>query len=1147
MKKIYESGKGRCPIPQKLLLVMKLTAFLIIVLTMQVTATVYSQSKKLSLNMQGNSIKEVLQQIEAQSEYRFIYENEKVNLDTKVSIRVKDEVVENILKKLFEKDGVNYSITDNNLILIIPSDGQLKKLEKESINSQQQKSVSGKVSDSSGAGLPGVSVVVKGTTTGVITDSDGKYTLAKVSDNATLQFSFVGMKSQEIAVGTQTSINVVLEEETIGIDEVVAVGYGTVKKRDLTGSVAAVKSKDMDKMALNDASKALVGKVAGVLVSENFHPREASSILIRGKRSITAGNDPLLVIDGTPVSGSLNDFPVADIKSMEVLKDASATAIYGSRAANGVIIITTNKANFNQKGKITYNGYYGIQTAAKKQDYMNAAQFMERNRWYNYMVGRYNDPTNPTLAQDKLMLPYSNTAVRANLWDPSTRQLIEAAYSSGTYDPTKLGNTNWLDLQTQTGFVTDHQLNFSGGNENLSAYLSGNFYQYEGIDIYSKYKRFNMRANIDFKVTDWWTIGFISSNSFVDDPSYGSIDMNTIPVANVYQQDGRLNYLPGNDGLMKDFWNPLAGIQGGVSKEDRIYRLFESISNQIKFGQTGLSYKLLLSFDGAFNNYGLFEGQWSSNQQGNITSKGIGANSAKYSRSASQNYLMENTLNYQKIFGKDHSFGALAGWTLQHFNSESLSASGQNNPIDYQLWHNMAGYVDNPKNTSEKSTSGLQSFLARVNYAYKDRYLLTASFRTDGSSVFSEGNKYDYFPSFAAAWKIDEEPFMKGMKNIDQLKLRFGYGVIGNSAVSPGSTLSTLKQVGSNFGLPGSEVPNYGFVPNSLGNILRWEKTGQWNLGLDFSLWNGRLGGSLDGYITKTTDLIMPRKLPVAVAGFDETLQNIGRTSNRGIELSLSSINIQNKDFRWTTDLTASYNDERIDAIYKEGDDIGNGWFIGQPINVFYDYKFIRLLDSQLNPADQDIINTKNVAEGSKKYRDGDVLAEDNDGDGKITADKDRFILGQERPDVIASLTNTFTYRDFEFSFMLYTKIGQMRGQSWSGGAERDNGPVIDYWTPENRNATCPRLGNSLPAETGSIAYFNASFLRLRNVNLTYNLPKGILRKIKLDKLSVYTAIQNPNVVITNQEFKGLDPDYNTGIGGISQPMTIMFGLKVVI
>ncbi len=1117
---------------------MKLTLFVVLLSIIQAFANIgHSQNTRFTLSKENTSIEDVLGILEKNSDFYFLYNGKLVDVNQKVTISVENELLENTLNELFRNRNITYKIFERQVVLS-PSNFVAS-------SEQQKRTISGRVTDTSGATLPGVSVVIKGTTNGVITDNEGKFLLTNIPENAILQFSFVGMKGQEVAVGGKSSIIISMEEETVGIEEVVAIGYGTVKKRDLTGSVAAVKSKDMDKMALNDATKALTGKVAGVLVKENSRPGGGSSMLIRGKRSITAGNEPLLVVDGTPVAGGLNEFPVADIKSMEVLKDASATAIYGSRAANGVIIITTNKAKFNQKGKITYSGYYGIQSAAKKQDYMNAAQYMERNRWYNYMVGRYIDPTKPTLDQDKLMKPYSNTAARANLWDPSTRQLIEAAYAAGTYDPSKLGDTNWLDLQTQIGFATEHQLNFSGGNENLSAYISGNYYQNEGIDIYSKYKRFNIRANIDFKVTDWWTIGFISSNSYVDNPSYGNIDMNTIPVAKVYQDDGRLNYSPGNDGLIKDFWNPLADPQGGVSKEDKTYRLFESISNQIKFGQTGLSYKLLLSFDGAFNNNGLFEGQWSSGQQGNITGKGIGANLARYNRSAIQNYLMENTFNYQKVFGNDHSFGALAGWTLQKFNSESLGASGQNNPVDYQLWHNMSGYVENPRNESEKSTSGLQSFLARMNYAYKDRYLLTASFRTDGSSVFSEGNKYDYFPSFAAAWKLNEEPFLKDKKNIDQLKLRFGYGVIGNSAVSPGSTLSTLRQVASNFGLPGSELPNYGFVPNSLGNILRWEKTGQWNLGFDFAFWNERLSGSLDGYKTKTTDLIMPRKLPIAVAGFDETIQNIGKTSNRGVEISLTSINIGNSKFRWITDIIASYNDERIDAIYKEGDDIGNKWFIGQPINVFYDYKFIRLLDSQINPADQELINAKNKSEGSNKYRDGDVLAEDMDEDGKITADKDRCILGKERPDVIASLTNTFTYQDFEFSFMLYANIGQMGAQSWGGGSERDNNPVIDYWTPQNRDAMFPRLGNSMPTETGSIAYFNASFLRLRNVNLTYNLPSELTRRFKLDKLSVYMALQNPNVILTSSKFKGLDPEYNSNIGGISQPMTVMFGLKV--
>ncbi len=482
MKKIYESGKWRCPILKKLLLVMKLTAFLIIVLTMQVTATVYSQSKKLSLNMQGNSIKEVLQQIEAQSEYRFIYENEKVNLDTKVSIRVKDEVVENILKKLFEQDGISYSITENNLILINPSENQMKGIGKEPGSLQQQKPVSGKVTDSSGAPLPGVSVVVKGTTTGVITDMDGKYSLAKVPENAILQFSFVGMKAQEIEVAGKTTINITLDEETIGLEEVVAVGYGSVKKSDLTGTISNVKTEKTKDIPNTNVLQSLQGRVAGLNVVTPDRPGEDPSVGIRGINSISAGNKPLIVVDGIIYNGSLNDFNVNDIESIDVLKDASAAAVYGSRSSNGVIIITS-KMGKTEKPVFNFSSYYGVSEPTYLIPVKDGLGYIQKILDFRSASGLAADPAN-----------------------------IESYLSATETENYKNGKTiNWYDKIIQNGITQNYSLNVSGKTDKTDYYLSGTYYDQEGIVDNDNYKRITLKANFTNKITDWYTISLKTS------------------------------------------------------------------------------------------------------------------------------------------------------------------------------------------------------------------------------------------------------------------------------------------------------------------------------------------------------------------------------------------------------------------------------------------------------------------------------------------------------------------------------------------------------------------------------------------------------------------------------------------------------------
>jgi len=700
MKKIYESGKWRCPIPKKILLVMKLTAFLIIVFTMQVTATVYSQSKKLSLNMQGNSIKEVLQQIEAQSEYRFIYENEKVNLDTKVNIRVTDEVVETILKRLFEADGVSYSITENNLILINPSDIQIRSIGKESSNAQQKKTVSGKISDASGSPLPGVTIVVKGTSNGTIADANGNYSVPNVPENAILQFSFVGMKMQEIGVGNKVSINVTLEEETIGIEEVVAVGYGTQRKESVTGSVASMGGDVLREMPSANFSQALQGRLPGVEFSQtSTRPGATMQIRIRGTRSLTASNDPLVVLDGIPFTGSISEINNNDIKSMDILKDASATAIYGSRGANGVIIITTNKGQKGQKAKITYNGRQSENQIFDKYPMLDGPEFV---------------------------------ALRAE----------KGQFSNGPDEFDNI-NTDWQDLFFRNGYQSSHDISLSGGTATGSYSFSVGYLQDQGVIPTNKYTRYTMRSSLDQEVGKLFRFGFNTNNNYNFTEGgqiglYGILSMS--PIADPFNADGTLKRtikMP-LDEQFTTTRDVVEKLDDEWLSHNRGYATYNSLYGEAKIpGIDGLKFRSTVGLDFMQSN------------NGNYTAEGIGSSNpatestASISNSHRYHWNIQNLLSFDQIIADKHRVNAVALFEADQstfFDSGTNAKGIPSKDMQYFSLGQSLGEIIT--NNGSYNKTGLISYMGRVMYEFSDKYMLTATVRSDASSRLAEGHKW---------------------------------------------------------------------------------------------------------------------------------------------------------------------------------------------------------------------------------------------------------------------------------------------------------------------------------------------------------------------------------------------------------------------
>jgi TonB-linked SusC/RagA family outer membrane protein len=992
---------------------------------------------------------------------------------------------------------------------------------------QQTKVITGTVTDDTKQALPGASVIVKGTTIGIITDIDGKFSL-KVPENAkTLVVSFVGMIPQEIEIGSKTTFNVLLVQETIGLEEVVAVGYGTVRKKDLTGSVSSVNSAKLAERSSFSAAQAMQGKAAGVVVQQtNAKPGEDAKVMIRGNRSLKATNEPLYVVDGVPLVIGLSEISQSDIESMDILKDASATAIYGSRGANGVVIITTKKGK-EGKAVVDYNGYYGIQTQAKKLELFNGPEWVEFLREAYRTTGKY-PVTKPTYANDVLMLPVGQENDLTGIGFK-----IQNAYDSdGSWHPERLVSTDWLGEVMRQGKVQNHEISVRGGTEKLKVLASATYYDEEGLLKTQSYTRYSARVNFDWDISDHVKIGGQTQFSHFDrndGPNVFDGVKNLSPLANIRNADGVLFNRPGND---PQLWNPVLNLTEAVVKY-RKDRFLGSYYLEVK-----------LPFDIRFrSNFGLdfgpyldqrFYGSRSSDRQG-------GKARAENGGDTRTMYTWENLLYWNKVFGK-HSLGATFLQSIQQEKYESSRISVGDLPYETQLWYNVGSAPTISAVSSSYTKWQLASFMGRFNYSYKDKYLLTASARYDGSSRLAPGNKWVMFPSAALAWRINEEGFMKNTNIFSNLKLRTGFGITGNSAIDPYKTAGNLGFARYNFGTTNmmafyqNEMPNPG---------LKWEKTKQYNAGLDFGILKGRINGVIDVYLQNTSDLLMDRQLPEA-SGFSGVVYNIGKTRNKGIEITINTQNIQKTNFTWSTDFIFARNKEEIVELYGgKNDDTGNGWFIGQPLSVYYDYKSLGIW--QLGQEAE-------AAKFGSAFVPGTIHVQDTNADGKITA-ADRVIVGSTRPKFTASITNYFTYKNFDLNFFFNASYGNMlkfdRSLSFNG---RYNCLKVNYWAvtsydsngvalTSNGSNDAPRPNNGIenPAYRSALDYFNASFLRLSNATLGYNLPKSILAKAKISKFRLYTTVQNAFVIT---KYPGTDPESGESFNA-PMPRTIMFGINM--
>lgn len=1049
----------------KLLKVMKLTVFLFLVSVAGALASKsYSQTKILNLDMREATVKEVLKNIEEQSGFHFLYSENLINVERKVDVTIENKKIEQVLNLIFEGTDVDYSILDRFIVLSTPEDVL-----------QQQKTVSGKVTDSSGTSLPGVTVVVKGTTKGTITDADGFYSLSNVPDDETLVFSFVGMKSQEIPVAKKTTINIIMAEETVGIEEVVAIGYGTVKRSDLTGSVSSVKGDLISSFSNTTVSQALQGRVAGVHVKQSSgHPGADMQIRIRGTNSIRGSNEPLWVIDGFP--GNPNMINTSDIESMEVLKDASATAIYGSRGANGVIIITTKQAKAG-KMQIEYNGSFSLQTLRKHLDLLNAKEYMQ------YMNIQEEDVTGS---------PYF------------TEEQINNAGEG----------TDWQDLVFQSAPIHDHSLNITGGDKNTQYSLGGSFFNQQGIVPNSGYQRITLRANLNQDISDKINLSsniLLSRSDQEKQLSQTFIgNINTIPPSlSPYNEDGTYNTLITEYPWLGGIQNPIAWMNER-SSEWYSTRTMANLSLTYK-PIDGLSIKIS---GNVYNN--------NSRQDNYVTTKyPTSTGSASISIDETVGLNSDNIITYNKLINEKHEITVMGGVTYEQYVSKSVGASGEGFLSDIPETYDIGSAITPGIASSGYSKWALLSYLTRLNYTYNDKYLATLSFRADGSSRYSKGNKWGYFPSGALAWRVSNEEFMKNVYFISNLKFRVGYGETGSTAIPPYSTLDLMSTGQTTFN---KDLYTY-FAPSSYYlSELKWETTAQTDIGIDAAFFNNRIRLTADYYIKNTRDLLNVVEMPRS-SGYISSTMNVGEVQNKGLEFQLDA-NLIDKTFKWNVSSNISFNRNKVKKLANGDDVFGSRLNIviivdqlnllreGEPIGVFYGYK----------------------EEGYDES--GNIVHKDLYEDGVLNS-LDKTIIGDPNPDFIYSFNSEMKYKNFIFSFYiqgsqgndLYSLSMAALTHDYRDGINNLKEVLYDHWTEETPNAKYPALTS---AATSSLRMsdrfvYDGSYLRLKNIELAYNIPTR--KTTWIQKAQLYASCQN---LLTITSYPWWDPDVNTE-GGVDQ------------
>lgn len=1107
-------------------------------------------AQKVTFNGEQVSLKRAFEQIESVSNYKIAYNTSQLDVNRKVTLNQKNTDVLQVLDQLLAGTGCTYKVNENYIVITAQQAGSLKKIH-------------GVVKDVNGEPIIGANVVVKGSpSNGTITDFNGNFDLS-VTSNATLQISYIGYNTQELFVGKKTDFNIVLKEDTETLEEVVVVGYGTMKKKDLTGAVASVKMDDAPVGTVSTISHALAGKAAGLQVNTiSAQPGSGSTFRIRGAASVNAGNDPLIIIDGFPVSptdeskiqtgkydsGSSDNILASinpnDIESIEVLKDASSTAIYGARAGNGVIIITTKKGKTGAS-KVTYSGTASVQTMAAKYEMLSAKDFMIQSNRYALEEWRRSNG-----------IGIYGGKSEAEAASPYTPYYSEAEIANPAYD------TDWFKEITRTGFQTQHNLSVNGGTETTKYLISGNFFKQNGVVKNNDMDRYTARVNVEQKVSKYVNLGVnmtLSRNTTNNVPLGAGQNENASimvaaaqfsPILPVRDENG--DYVLNSQAAFLP--NPVSLLE--ITDKTVKERLLGTAYIEIKPIEE-LTLKGNFGIDRNYQKHSVYMPKTTLYGQ----KTGGQANIAQYDKS---DYLMELTANYSKRFG-DHNLNALVGYSFQRFTDESLSAGNSQFLIDGFLYNNLgAGAYPKPSVGSSASKSEMASFFGRINYSYKDRYLLTATMRADGASNFAKNNRWGYFPSVALGWRFTEEEFMQPLTSVvSNGKLRVSFGQTGNSNI--GNRAVSYYSTGNNNEFGGTE--QVGVYLSQMGNAdLKWETTTEWNVGLDLGFFNNRLNVTAEYFHKVVSDLLSERSL-LSFQEVSTIAANIGETQSQGFELTVNSTNFNTKDFSWNTDFTFSFYRDK----WKTRDE---SWkpsaysVYDSPIRYQYGY----LSDGLIQPGEtvdwmpgaipgqvkiKDINGYVYNEDGSVKVDQYGIPLKSGKPDGKLD-DADKVIYGSSDPGYLLGLNNTFRWKNFDLNIYFYGQFDMLNSGSykdlWLTGASGMTGIVNmyrgynmpasakDVWTSDNQSAVRP--GYFQDKSTWGIGdyYLQKSwFIRCRNITLGYTIPVNQGRNI-LSNVRVYFDVNNPFMITP---YDGLDLETDNSVWAYPNVRSFSLGIDI--
>lgn len=1107
-------------------------------------------AQKVTFNGEQVSLKRAFEQIESVSNYKIAYNTSQLDVNRKVTLNQKNTDVLQVLDQLLAGTGCTYKVNENYIVITAQQAGSLKKIH-------------GVVKDVNGEPIIGANVVVKGSpSNGTITDFNGNFDLS-VTSNATLQISYIGYNTQELFVGKKTDFNIVLKEDTETLEEVVVVGYGTMKKKDLTGAVASVKMDDAPVGTVSTISHALAGKAAGLQVNTiSAQPGSGSTFRIRGAASVNAGNDPLIIIDGFPVSptdeskiqtrkydsGSSDNILASinpnDIESIEVLKDASSTAIYGARAGNGVIIITTKKGKTGAP-KVTYSGTASVQTMAAKYEMLSAKDFMIQSNRYALEEWRRSNG-----------IGIYGGKSEAEAASPYTPYYSEAEIANPAYD------TDWFKEITRTGFQTQHNLSVNGGTETTKYLISGNFFKQDGVVKNNDMDRYTARVNVEQKVSKYVNLGVnmtLSRNTTNNVPLGAGQNENASimvaaaqfsPILPVRDENGE--YVLNSQAAFLP--NPVSLLE--ITDKTVKERLLGTAYIEIKPIEE-LTLKGNFGIDRNYQKHSVYMPKTTLYGQ----KTGGQANIAQYDKS---DYLMELTANYSKRFG-DHNLNALVGYSFQRFTDESLSAGNRQFLIDGFLYNNLgAGAYPKPSVGSSASKSEMASFFGRINYSYKDRYLLTATMRADGASNFAKNNRWGYFPSVALGWRFTEEEFMQPLTSVvSSGKLRVSFGQTGNSNI--GNRAVSYYSTGNNNEFGGTE--QVGVYLSQMGNAdLKWETTTEWNVGLDLGFFNNRLNVTAEYFHKVVSDLLSERSL-LSFQEVSTIAANIGETQSQGFELTVNSTNFNTKDFSWNTDFTFSFYRDK----WKTRDE---SWkpsaysVYDSPIRYQYGY----LSDGLIQPGEtvdwmpgaipgqvkiKDINGYVYNEDGSVKVDQYGIPLKSGKPDGKLD-DADKVIYGSSDPGYLLGLNNTFRWKNFDLNIYFYGQFDMLNSGSykdlWLTGASGMTGIVNmyrgynmpasakDVWTSDNQSAVRP--GYFQDKSTWGIGdyYLQKSwFIRCRNITLGYTIPVNQGRNI-LSNVRVYFDVNNPFMITP---YDGLDLETDNSVWAYPNVRSFSLGIDI--